>query len=284
MNVTLPTKIGRPSARDSLHLDAVARVIDAMRANLYDPLSLDDMADIACFSPFHFNRLFKEVTGIPPSQFLYALRLDHAKRLLVTSDLNVTDICFEVGYNSLGSFTNRFTDLVGLSPNAFRKFAKEFDGFTLSSIRNMVTEPTRSDTGSSGPAGRLNIPTNFDGLIFIGMFRRAIPERQPMACLLLTKEREFRFSGKAAGAGYLFSVALPWSATSRDLLTLDNAHRGRSEKLSNKKSKESKDITLRPSDHLHPPILAALPVLVTRKLAGIEAEMPPECEAAMGGG
>ena len=75
---------------------AGTRVISAMHEHLYDPLSLQDMADIAHYSPFHFNRLFRKITGIPPNHFLYALRLSRAKRLLEETDLNVTDICFEV--------------------------------------------------------------------------------------------------------------------------------------------------------------------------------------------
>src|ERR1700760_4201675 len=90
------------------------RVILSMRECLDEPISLSDMADIACLSPYHFNRVFHQVTGLPPTKFLYALRLSTAKRLLLTTSLSVTDVCFEVGYNSLGTFTTRFTQLVGL--------------------------------------------------------------------------------------------------------------------------------------------------------------------------
>lgn len=110
----------RQTARTSLHHGAVARVIEAMRQELATTLSLNEMADIACFSPFHFNRLFKKVTGRSPHLYLFALRLGHAKRFLISSDLSAVEICFEVGYNSPGGLAQKFTALVGLSPSAFR--------------------------------------------------------------------------------------------------------------------------------------------------------------------
>ena len=79
-------------------------------------LSLRDMADIAYLSPHHFARTFRRVTGISPGEFQCALRLQRAKRLLLTTDLSASGVCFEVGYGSLGIFTSRFTHLVGVSP------------------------------------------------------------------------------------------------------------------------------------------------------------------------
>src|SRR4051812_48143804 len=97
--------ITRPISRNSeLHKRSIERVILAMRCHLDRPMTNGEMADIACFSPCHFNRVFHQVTGVPPSHFHAALRLQRAKQLLMFSDLGVTDICFEVGYSSLGSF------------------------------------------------------------------------------------------------------------------------------------------------------------------------------------
>src|SRR5947209_13544286 len=88
---------------------AVERVIDLMDQRATDrPPSLREMADAAVFSPFHFHRLFNRLTGVPPGRFLSAVRLATARRLLVESGLRVTDVCFEVGYESLGTFTTQF--------------------------------------------------------------------------------------------------------------------------------------------------------------------------------
>ena len=109
------------------------------------------------------------------------------------------------------------------------------------------------------------------------------PERQPVACLLKTEAGSYRFPAVAGGQYYVFSVALPWNAGSTDLLTLDGAYRGRSAQVSTGKSRQgdNADIALLPYDDLHPPILAALPILVTRKLTGQDEPVPPDCEQAM---
>jgi transcriptional regulator GlxA family with amidase domain len=112
-----------PPATAIAHCAAVKRVINVMHERLDEPFTLNDMSKIAYVSPYHFNRMFHQITGIPPCQFLYALRLETAKRLLLTTGVSVTDVCFDVGYNSLGTFIRRFTGLVGISPSRFRSFA-----------------------------------------------------------------------------------------------------------------------------------------------------------------
>src|SRR5579871_4728501 len=106
------------------HYESVERVIVAMRSQIDQPFSLGSMARIALASRYHFNRTFREVTGVPPSQFLYALRLEKAKRLLTHTRKKIIDICYGVGYNSVGTFTRRFTDMLGISPKAFRELAQ----------------------------------------------------------------------------------------------------------------------------------------------------------------
>src|SRR5713226_10763271 len=88
---------------------AVERVIQVMHTHLHEVLTLEDLASVACLSPSHFHRVFGRVIGIPPGEFLAALRFQAARRLLLTTSLSVTDVCFEVGYTSTGSFTSRFT-------------------------------------------------------------------------------------------------------------------------------------------------------------------------------
>src|SRR5260221_7886984 len=88
---------------------AVERAIQAMHTHLHELLTLEDLASVACLSPSHFTRVFDRLIGIPPGEFLSALRFQAARRLLLTTPLSVTDICFEVGYTSTGSFTSRFT-------------------------------------------------------------------------------------------------------------------------------------------------------------------------------
>src|ERR1043165_8139811 len=91
------------------------RATATMRSNLGDSLAIDDLARSAMFSKFHFSRVFQRVTGVSPGRFLSAMRLEEAKRLLVSTSFTVADISHRVGYNSVGTFSSRFRSSVGVS-------------------------------------------------------------------------------------------------------------------------------------------------------------------------
>lgn len=100
---------------------AVIRSIERMRDELAADLPLAELARTALFSPFHFHRLFRTVTGETPARFLAALRMAQARRLLLHSRLTVGAISGRVGYTSVGSFTTQFTRQVGVPPEQFRR-------------------------------------------------------------------------------------------------------------------------------------------------------------------
>ena len=92
----------------------------------YDhPLSLDQISAKACFSRYHFLRLFRQAFNKTPHQYLIERRIEKAKQLLVADDLRVTDVCFEVGFQSLGSFSSLFRKCVGHAPITYRERARE---------------------------------------------------------------------------------------------------------------------------------------------------------------
>src|SRR4051812_16749660 len=99
---------GEEIVKSTAYSQAIQRVIVAMRQRLDEPPSLQEMAHIACFSQYYFDRLFRRVTGISPRRYMAALRMAEAKRLLLNTKLSVTDVCFELGYNSLGTFSASF--------------------------------------------------------------------------------------------------------------------------------------------------------------------------------
>src|SRR5271166_2007821 len=94
---------------------------DLIRACYHEPLTLADICTEADFTPWHFLRLFKETFGETPHQFLTRLRLEKARDLLTVSSRSVLDVCLDVGYSSLGSFSSLFARRMGLSPMAFRR-------------------------------------------------------------------------------------------------------------------------------------------------------------------
>lgn len=158
---------------------AVGRVIAAMRDNLGDQLTVDDMACTAMYSKFHFSRVFQRVTGVSPGRFLSAVRLQAAKELLVSTELTVTEICHRVGYTSVGTFSSRFRRSVGVSPTAYRQLR----GF----IPQLPDElPAPAEQQNAIVRGEVSCPrTDRLGLIFVGLFSERIPRSQPVRSTVL---------------------------------------------------------------------------------------------------
>jgi AraC-like DNA-binding protein len=96
------------------------RARDLMDRDYARPLDVPAMARTALMSPAHFARQFRAVYGETPYTYLMTRRIERAKMLLRRGDLSVTDVCMAVGCTSLGSFSARFTELVGESPSAYR--------------------------------------------------------------------------------------------------------------------------------------------------------------------
>ena len=116
---------------DPATLARLCRARDYLAARFNRRASLADAAREAGLSPFYFNRLFTQAFDETPHEFVTRLRIDEARRLLMTDNDSVTGICWDVGYESLGSFSTRFRTLTGLSPNAFRREAQRlFGGFS----------------------------------------------------------------------------------------------------------------------------------------------------------
>ena len=90
------------------------------------PLSIREVAKGAAMSPFHFIRQFHAVFGETPHQLRIQARLERAKHLLAVSDCSVTDVCMEVGFSSLGSFSDLFSRRVGVPPSAYRRRVRVF--------------------------------------------------------------------------------------------------------------------------------------------------------------
>jgi AraC-like DNA-binding protein len=101
-------------------LARLRRVRDLMDREYASPLDIAALAHVALMSPGHFSRQFRAAYGETPYSYLMTRRIERAKELLRHDELSVTEVCLAVGCTSLGSFSARFTELVGQTPTAYR--------------------------------------------------------------------------------------------------------------------------------------------------------------------
>ncbi|TCP24479.1 AraC family transcriptional regulator [Scopulibacillus darangshiensis] len=177
----------------------VQKVVQEIRNNLENKITMDELAGLAHYSPYHFNRIFKGVMGIPPKRFLGALRIEKSKDLLEKTSKSITDICLDVGYSSLTTFSNLFTKEVGLSPLKYKKgnrLIKKDHTIEADKIIGRLT-------------GSIIIPNNFNGKIFMGVFPTSIPQGKPRHCIILKNGPFFNINLDAKGKFYLLAVAIP---------------------------------------------------------------------------
>jgi AraC-like DNA-binding protein len=105
---------------------SLCRARDVLHQMDEDPPTIEALARQVAMSPFHFIRQFEAVFGVTPHQFRIQSRLDRAKRLLAVGGHSVTDVCLDVGFSSLGSFSDLFTRRVGVTPSAYRRRMRTF--------------------------------------------------------------------------------------------------------------------------------------------------------------
>jgi AraC-like DNA-binding protein len=198
---------------------AVTRVIAHLEANLGENHTLNDMADVAILSPFHFNRVFCEITGVSPVRYLYALRIAEAKRLILTTRLKVIDICYEVGYNSLGSFNNRFVSLVGYSPRHIRNLAERVDPAELRRLIDARLESRAPNICEPCSIfGTIHAPPCFSGVAMVALFPGPPSNTYPVASVL-ARHRAYALSRfRHAGHFSVMAVGLAWHERMVDFL------------------------------------------------------------------
>ncbi|THA27617.1 AraC family transcriptional regulator [Streptomyces sp. RKND-216] len=120
------------------------RVRDRMDRDYAEPLDVPSLARDALMSPGHFSRCFRAAFGETPYSYLMTRRIERAKALLRRGDLSVTEVCFEVGCTSLGSFSTRFTELVGESPSAYRARSHDDGSVIPACMAKIHTRPVRN--------------------------------------------------------------------------------------------------------------------------------------------
>jgi len=135
----------RPAEADHLReLARLRRVRDRIDREYAQPLDVEALARGAHISAGHLSREFKRAYGESPYSYLMTRRIERAMALLRRGDLSVTDICFAVGCSSLGTFSTRFTELVGVPPSTYRRHEARATEGMPSCVAKQVTKPVRN--------------------------------------------------------------------------------------------------------------------------------------------
>jgi AraC-like DNA-binding protein len=131
------------TSEDLANLAHLRRARDLMDREYASPLDVPALARAALMSPGHFSRQFRAAYGETPYSYLMTRRIERAQLLLRRGDLSVTEVCLEVGCTSLGSFSARFTELVGETPTAYRARDHSALAGVPGCVAKDVTRPSR---------------------------------------------------------------------------------------------------------------------------------------------
>lgn len=241
---------------------SVERAIRYMKEHLADPLDLDEIARIAAISKFHMVRVFDEITGTTPHQFLACLRMQRAKERLLDSAVSITDVCMEVGYSSLGSFSTTFSSLVGISPQEFRTMPKRL---TAKQFATAIWRYLAARRKISGPRleGVVEGPSKPRGFIFVGTFTRGVPLGVPVSGTVMVTRGKFCIERPKMSEFHLMAALVPLSASLTDMVANVPISLVASLRVMDNEFRELDipRLRLRPLRPTDPPIVMALPAL-----------------------
>lgn len=141
------------SHQDLETLARVRRVRDRMDHAYAQPLDVESLARSVHLSAGHLSRQFRLAYGETPYSYLMTRRIERAMTLLRTTELTVTEVCLAVGCQSLGTFSTRFSELVGVAPSVYRTRGAPFREGMLPCIAKRLTRPVRNREAAGGPPG-----------------------------------------------------------------------------------------------------------------------------------
>jgi AraC family transcriptional regulator len=259
-----------PGAHDGAIRESIERAIGYIWERYSEPISLDELSKSALLSRFYFARTFRDITGVTPGRFLSAVRIYQAKRMLIDTSRTITDISFAVGYQSLGSFTNYFTQSVGMPPSQFRHLA---EGAALD-----LLPPENNVRSSHGTAAvTIFVPSGCSGLrVYVGIFTSPIVQCPPAAAKIIDAADDHPLCcvlpNVPPGTWFVHAVAAA-RATGLDQRTDQMLFVDRHDPVTvGTHTTPRVSMRLRPARPTDPPILLALPDLrslpITRPAAG----------------
>lgn len=244
----------------------IDEVIAYIHRHLDEPLPLSRLAGHVAYSTYHFSRIFKERIGLSPLYYVSSLRLQKAKELLLHTNWSIRDIGLEIGQQSLGTFTTRFTEKVGVTPLAFRNSAFKAESHISSLQKLTELQPSRLVSNPHAKIeGTVCSEIPFQGFVLIGLFAKPIPEGLPLYGTILTSLGDFCFTGVKPGIYYLMATSVSWGTRPMDILLPHSTLRTRSKEpivVGSASPVPYQQVKLYAPRLDDPPILISLPLLV----------------------
>ncbi|GAA0525840.1 hypothetical protein GCM10011581_14000 [Saccharopolyspora subtropica] len=231
-----------------------------------DPIRLADVADYVGYSPFHLARCFERVLGVPPGQFLAAHRFHRAKQLLLAGDDRIADICFAVGFNSIGTFTRRFVEVVGVSPTEFRRLPDALTDAPPEPVHVPGPVPHGGAVTGSARISPAAQATLGPAAVYVGLFPRRSARGIPVSGALLDDTGEFALTGVPPGDYWLLSTALASRADASTQLVPARSVLGSSPRpvhICAQQRHHHRDLLLDLAADWMAPVLVALPPLAS---------------------
>lgn len=133
-------------------LVALRRAKDRIDREFAQPLDVEAIARGVGMSAGHFSRRFRAEYGEAPYSYLMTRRIERAMTLLRSTELSVTEVCFAVGFSSLGTFSTRFAELTGVAPSAYREAAPDWVAAIAPCVAMRVSKPVRNREAPGGGA------------------------------------------------------------------------------------------------------------------------------------
>jgi AraC family transcriptional regulator len=253
----------------------VDEAIGYIHQHLHEPLTLSQLARHVSYSPYHFTRMFKKRMGLSPLYYVSSLRLQRAKDLLLHTSFSIRDIAMEIGQQSVGTFTTRFRERVGITPSQFRHSSRHADHL-LDHLRQLndwsITLPS---TTHPRLEGNVHTTAPLNGFVLIGLFSKPIPEGLPLYGTLVPFPGSFCIPDVKPGSYYLMATSVSWEMQAMDFLLPHTTLRTRSKTpliVQSDAPIPHQQVTLHPPRLDDPPILISLPLLMNRFLSRMGKE------------
>lgn len=235
----------------------MTHVLRTMERDLAEQVTIDDLASTALLSKFHFSRTFKTTTGISPGRFLYAMRMQAAKRYLRGTRLSILEISNLVGYRSVGSFSSRFTMSVGIPPSAYRDRTLLRPEFWTQAARSGGKRATIRGTVATGHR-------RAPGAFLVGIFPSPMVEGRPISGAITDMQGRFVLHNVPGGTWYL--LAYPAAADHTTLVGTPGPPMGTVGPITLRPVARlwTADVELRSRSAFEPPVLLAPTALSPR--------------------